>query len=104
MELLDFHSVLIRLCKASGKWGMYIGISNGDFINEYLAAPYLKKNHQVVTDGSGIALFNTEREMKKYYNMTVGDDGPTNANPYSGKVRVYALTCDPNGQLLNENT
>jgi len=38
------------------------------------------------------------------YYRTVGDDGPTKLNDYNGPCRIYALTCDPFGQLLNENT
>lgn len=79
------------------------------------AAPYLNpktkfkfegKNTigQVMGDGYGFFLFDTEAELNRYYESTVGDDGPMKYNKYKGPARVYALTCDPDGYLLNENT
>ena len=48
--------------------------------------------------------FDTEKEMEKHYDLTVGDDGPTKYNSYDGECRVYALTCSNTGELLTENT
>ena len=36
--------------------------------------------------------------------MTVGDDGPTKDNSYTGMARVYAVTISNKGELLTENT
>lgn len=62
------------------------------------------RHAQTLVDGVAFLFFDTEEELKEYYNQVVGDDGPTEANPYDGPCRVYALTCGPDGQLLNENT
>ena len=123
VKFLSKHHVFEELCRTSGKWGLYISFSDLDTNDELIsweyglfkAAPYLKTNEdmdyehicvceQICSDGWGILLFDTEEEMEKYYNLTVGDDGPTDTNPYNGDYRVYALTCDPIGQLLTENT
>lgn len=79
-----------------------------------LAAPYLALGFQggafdssicqIQVDGYGILLFETEDEVNRYYDMTVGDDGPTQSNPYNGPVRIYALTCSDRGILMRENT
>jgi len=70
------------------------------------AAPYLNFDihPQVFADGVAWLLFNTKEEMLDYYEQTVGDDGPTESNPYTGRACVYALTCSPAGKLWNENT
>src|SRR3990170_256054 len=115
MEIIDSHSILSRLCKATKKWGMFISgwdwekaIENDG--NKILAAPYLdfdsdqKNMVQVMGDCFGYMLFDTEEEMLRFYDMTVGDDGPTKTNQYNGSNKVYALTCDSKGEFQNENT
>lgn len=107
MEILSETEVFKTLCKLSNKWGMYIGFIEQENIAEVTeAAPYLDfdKHSEIFTDGRGWILFNSEEEMLNCYENTVGDDGPTELNPYNGKVSVYALTCSPEGQLMNENT
>lgn len=83
---------------------MYVSTDEDQTFQENIkAAPYLANNYQVLADGSGYLVFDTEPAMNAYYNLTVGDDGPTKRNPYNGPARVYALTCGPGG-TLNENT
>ncbi len=108
MQVLNSFDTLQVLCKSTCKWGMYISF----FVPEHeedeaeLAAPYLnlEKHMQIIIDGNGYLLFDTKEEMEEKFWMTVGDDGPTETNKYDGGTRVYALTCGPDGQLLNENT
>lgn len=86
---------------------MFINFGSGaDWDEVCLAAPYLKceKLWQVQFAGVAYLFFDSEEELDRYYNKTVGDDGPTETNSYDGPVRVYALTCDPSGSLMNENT
>jgi hypothetical protein len=111
---LDSSEAFFALCKASGKWGLLISFHlDPDMDDSYgqllKAAPYLdpERDFQVMADGFGIMLFDTESEMEVFYNLTVGDDGPTSSNSYNPGaegVRVYALTCNPEGQCHNENT
>lgn len=112
MKILDHVSALEELCKATKKWGMYISIYVPDDIWDDVskAAPYLvetddgNSSAQLISDRSGFILFDTEKEMLDTYELTVGDDGPTDTNKYDGPVHVYALTCYPDGQTGNENT
>lgn len=108
MKIYTIMDAFQELCKSMKKWGMYISSScSEEFIEEMpKAAPYLswEEHPQIIMDGNGILLFDTEKEMWHHYDMTVGDDGPTKLNKYKGHTRVYALTCDPDGQLLTENT
>ena len=107
MILLDRTEVLKELCKQSGKYGMYISfIEQYNIVGITEAAPYLnfEEHHQVFLDGHGWMLFDSRVEMETCYRKTVGDDGPTELNPYDGDVRVYALTCSLAGELENENT
>lgn len=106
MKILDALGVFTELCKQSKKYGVYISFADEEDPAEITkAAPYLDfdKHYQVLMDGRGWLLFDTEEEMLNCYERTVGDDGPTELNPYDGKVRVYALTCSPTGELWNEN-
>jgi len=123
-HMIDIHNALKWLCKGHKKWGMYISIYspedlplNVGYAEIIKAAPYLEKaikclksenkninGVQILFDEQGYILFDTEKEMHHYYNLTVGDDGPTKLNNYKGRVKIYALTCDPNGKFLTENT
>ena len=118
--LTDIH-VLETLCRLTGKWGMYISWymdEDSTWEDLYGAAPYLRPPEyaqpvppfspdpfsQVLADEHGWILFDTEEEMREWYDQTVGDDGPTATNLYSGPMRVYAITCRNDGQTLDENT
>lgn len=105
-------------CRITGKYAMYISFCWLDADPELAvpveelekAAPYLATQDEnedgmmeILGDEQGVLIFDTEEEMDHYYNLTVGDDGPTSLNPYDGKARVYALTCGPEG-TRNENT
>lgn len=70
------------------------------------AAPILdiEKDFQSITEGFIYIVCESLQEMQTLYDQVVGDDGPSSVNPYSGPARVYALTCDDEGALLNENT
>lgn len=123
MQVLDQIATFCLLCKTTKKWGLYFSFpsrANIGFDEELSAAPYLEPDWgltdlsrqkvennnkiQCLLEGGGIILCDSEKEMERLYYLTVGDDGPTKYNSYSGPVRAYALTCDPNGQTLNENT
>jgi hypothetical protein len=75
-----------------------------DYQEVLKATPYLTfEDSQVLLDGCAVIVFDTIEEMELIYNRTVGDDGPTQLNPYKGPARVYALTC-VNGEFQEENT
>ena len=109
MKILDDTQIMQLLAKTLKKPCMFIGGWNFEDIDvdEILkAAPYLNLDDhaQILADARGYLIFDSEDEMEKYYDMTVGDDGPTDSNDYNGSARVYALTCSAEGELLNENT
>lgn len=113
MQKLTVIEAMQLLAKTLKKPCMYISfditdVSDG-FDEVIKAAPYIKiegdsNDAQMVLDGVGIIVFENEQQMDRIFNSTVGDDGPTTLNPYDGPAKVYALTCDANGKLLNENT
>ena len=108
MRVLDHIDVLQETAKSLKKPVMYISFDYNIGLCELIkAAPYLVDLSifgQVLCDCSGYIVFDDEDEMYRYYNKTVGDDGPNSANPYTGPARVYAITCDACGQLGTENT
>jgi len=114
---VTFHTLVEKYCKTTQKWALIVSfvypgkddaMKASVFLDELiLAAPVLKsKSYEVmhiVADGQGAILFDNEKEMNEVYQTCVGDNGPTEVNSYDGPVRVYALTCGPDG-FLNENT
>jgi hypothetical protein len=93
-------SILKTLCSYQKKWGAYFSC----FITEKNTAedkswlkdaPWLNDISIDNLDSTGYVFFDTEEEMNEIYGQTSGDD--------SGGT-VYMMTCDPNGNLLTENT
>jgi len=114
MKSLDHIDTLQELCRATGRPGLYFRVNTpaDDIcvqVEETLkAAPWLRRDDealmQCLMDGSGYLLFDSEAEMWDIFEQTVGDDGPTERNPYRGVGNVYAITCYANGELGTENT
>lgn len=112
MNAMTIAELMQAYSKVTGKPCMYISFGDEiytdarEWFDEICkAAPYLNIGHygQILADGQAILEFDSEEEMNRHYDMTVGDDGPTKLNPYDGLARVYALTCI-NGELRRENT
>lgn len=108
IEKLSQTDTLERLTKATGKWGMYIEINcpaPEDSSEIPSAAPYLnfQDDMQLMADGRGFILCDTEAELCELYRLTTGDDVNPH-NSYTGPVKVYALTCGPDGITRDENT
>ena len=111
MKSFSFAVVLRTLCRDARRPGAYVSISNAadcdmDIDELQRAAPWFDpvRDGQLFIDLSGFLLFDDAEEMERVYRQTVGEDGPTAANPYRGPVRVYVLTCSAAGRLLTENT
>lgn len=111
MKALDSWGTLQELARATGKPHMYISFQNPDFSPEEQnkCAPYLefsgnRKDIQIWSTGWGYILFDTDEEMELALRQTIGDDGPTNENPYKGPARCYACTCYGDGELGSNNT
>ena len=106
MVIYDTIKLMQEYARIANKYCMYISWQEDvDIYEIYKAAPYLEgTNIPVYTSFEAVLTFDTEEEMDKHYDMTVGDDGPTKLNNYNGPVRVYALTCSNKGELWTENT
>ncbi len=111
MRTLSFPEVLPALCRDAKLPGAYVAIANSvadDLEPDELrrAAPWfdLVRDGQLFFDLCGFLLFDSVEEMEAVFGVTVGDDGPTALNRYTGPVRVYMLTCGADGVLKNENT
>jgi hypothetical protein len=113
--------LMATYCKLTGKYAMLISLPEVDFYEcfrlgknwdhgaffDHLkqAAPYLFEDYGedvmggILSDNIGVLIFDTEEEMNLYYRRTVGDDGALDkrCNKYDGPVRVYAMTCGPDG-------
>lgn len=110
-QVLDLHRMASEVCRLSKQWGLYVSGGMWDFMQSdgdyrVKASPYLSMGDhaQVVSDGRGLLLCETEDECRRLYVLTVGDDGPTAANPYDGTDRVYAMVIDADGVVVTENT
>lgn len=120
MQILELPEVCRQYCKIKGKPGIWFNIYDKDGLlpweveeEEYefsseleKAAPWLsvKDYGQIMIDGYGFILCQDREEQMNIYWQTVGDDGPTDSNPYKGPVRVYALTINSYGEFEYENT
>jgi hypothetical protein len=111
MTVLPNLETLQLLCKATKRHGIYVSYTGPDGVSTYYrdftaAAPYLNldQHAQFLFEGGGIILCDSKEEVDRLYWSTVGDDGPTPLNPYDGPGRVYAITCDDEGEWRNENT
>lgn len=98
-------------CRLAGKWGLYLSVAEcpeEDYTDNLAAATMLAQDDEhffrLIYEDAVYIFFDTEEEMRAVYGRVVGDEGPTEANPYDGPCRVYALTCRNDGRLLNENT
>lgn len=106
MKVMSRSETLQKLCKASGKWGLYMKYNGpeSDVYAMMYSAPFLDLDSQAFSAGMSFILFKSEKECRKVFDRIVGDDGPTESNPYKGPGNWYALTCSDKGKLMNENT
>jgi hypothetical protein len=108
VQKLTGVELMQAFAKVSGKWCVFLSIDPlaGEISEACLAAPYLApdRDGQLIEDGYGVIVCETREEMERVFNLTIGDSGATLANPYCGDLKIYALSCDPDGILLQDNT
>ena len=111
MKVYDKTSVARKLAKTLKKPVLFLHFPvayNFNLEEICKAVPYLNTNDndvvQAMSDGYAFIVCDSDRERERLFALTVGDDGPTKLNKYGGKVKVYALTIDRTGKILNENT
>ncbi len=94
---------------ATGKHGLYVSWMPCDgeentIAELHKAAPYLVQILVWPHDHEAFLVFDTQDAMEEAFWSTVGDDGPTESNPYDGPCRVYAQCYWPSGMIGNSNT
>ena len=106
MRVLTVHELVAAYCALSKQHGVWLSHEWERFDLVPQAAPMLnfEEHGQALLDGHCLLVCDSAEERDRLYGQIVGDDGPTESNPYDGPVRVYALTFDDTGQMLNENT
>jgi hypothetical protein len=108
MRVLSGIELAQTVAKALKKPVLFVSffVPDNNYAEVLKAAPYLTvcDHSQAILDGSAVIVCDSVKEQETLYWQTVGDDGPTKTNKYDGPARVYALTIDRTGQILNENT
>jgi hypothetical protein len=112
MKKLNAVEAAQELAKTLKKPILYISFDpfslEGDdpFTEQSKSAPYLDplEDIHLMMYNEAIIICNDDEELKELFWQTVGDDGPTETNPYDGPARTYALTINSRGEMLNENT
>ena len=109
-SMLSSHAaVLQELCRLRGAWGLYLSHVPSAGIGPYelaRAVPFLDEAEasSLWHNDRAWLFFPDEAGLLDAFRQVVGDDGPTDLNDYDGPARVYALTCSPASDLLDENT
>lgn len=109
METLDYPiHVLSSLCVAKRKPGMSLtaddhSVNMAEFQK---AAPFISGGtaFSMACGNTVFVFFDTEPEMFTAFDSVVGDDGPTETNPYDGPASVMATACDASGRERGSNT
>ena len=97
--------MVVELCREKQCWGLFVCLDSSPWVEIFKAVPFLSmKDVQALLNGHVVLTFSTEGECREYYNQVVGDDGPTESNPYNGPAKAYALICNHRGQIVAENT
>lgn len=118
MKIINYNSFdhFSLVCKAQNKWGIMISLIIIDDSSNCPLVPEIQKAIPILDRTqcfhflsncfeSTYLLFDTEEGMNDAFSHIVGEDGPTRKNSYKGdKVKVNAVTCNPEGELLGENT
>ena len=109
MKIVDEMGLFALACKAQTMWGLYLSFpevwEDPKITEEFKkACLFYDKLGTVSMDGKAYLFFESETEMWDHYYSVVGEDGPTKMNPYNGDFKIFALTCDPQGNMLTENT
>lgn len=91
-----------EMCKRFKLWALYISwLDDANIHNILEAAPYLTMDddYQMLSDCTGVVLCESEKEVWKIFDQTVGDEGATEANQYDGPGNVYACIMGPEGAI-----
>lgn len=111
MKALDDSDVFAAAAKGLGKWCLKLSFNTPVYGEKEVlkAAPCLMELEPFdrltfLSAQGGVLVFTSERAARKAYSSTVGEDGPTKTNHYTGMCIVYACLCGPDGKIRTENT
>lgn len=102
MRSITITKYIEEMCIKDKAWAVYLSFSDKITTDDLVAAAKvlnLEKSIdiQIWANGYGIIMCDSEEEAYKAFNLTVGDNGPTESNDYCGIDRVYALVIGPEG-------
>lgn len=106
MNPINYDEIPKMLCKAMNKYGMvfHFECPENRQLNVTRTAPwfnedFIGKNYfQMLYDGCGFLMFDTEEEMNEIFLKTIKDE------IQDGEDGVYAMTIGNDGEWLSENT
>lgn len=127
----SFEKMVELFCKHANKFALYMSWWEPQTVEDYInwynennevetedldkamkffrdefnkACPLLKDERDMFADdGRAVIFYDTKEEVLVAFDLVVGDDGPTNSNPYNGPMSVYAQGMDHEGWFC-ENT
>lgn len=107
MDVIDHWTLFEQFLQCSKKYGVLLSCSSDNPLPEEVekAAPGLSRTEYILLASGDkmYAIFDTYHEANAFFWKVVGDDGPTQNNPYNGPVRVFACMGGPEG-IITENT
>jgi hypothetical protein len=106
--LTDPSAILRSLCVANKKFGIRISIqeknqNKDDYYNDLLkVAPWFdlkdQNMRQLAANQHGFLLFDNSEQMDKLFNETAPYDEA------EGNIKIFLLLCDPEGNVLEDNS
>ena len=120
MRIIRNQDITQELAKSLKKWVLYVGEAYnlaGDTLTTIEPASAwdatemvkcvnwdipLGERYELLFMGGNVVCDSRE-ECERLFEGVVGDDGPTELNPYDGPYKAFAVTYDPDGQGWNEN-
>ncbi len=99
-----YDSVLSALCIHYQKYGIFASYqATGCSLNELQeAVPFVKEQELMDFwhNGEAYFFFDSMKEMQDHFNQIIGED----SDREDIEAIVFAVSCDPFGNLLGENT
>src|SRR4249919_1611152 len=105
-EVWEFTDVIPHVCCTRGDWALYLSVSGQTpSVSELRkCVPYLSYDDAVTLLTGPVVIFGDKEDILRWFWATVGDDGPTKTNPYTGPAKVFATTWGDDGLGRNQNT
>jgi hypothetical protein len=116
MQKMTMRQARQALCRATGRWGLYVSglcseMGGEEPVPDWLerlkkSCPFLDpdptsegSDWQAIYDGEIFVLCDSREECDKLFYSLISDDDPSPDGP-----SLYGLTITPEGEFCNENT